>query len=75
MRWLLMCLVFFFVAPAGAGYLPDISIYDSKVDNKTVWILVDDCAVKIDKSKIKDTSYVIDEIERFCNLKIEKKAK
>lgn len=52
----------------------DISYFDSTTNPKLSWVLVDDCAVPILRSKVKDTCYVLHKVNNFCqlDLKLEK---
>ncbi len=46
----------------------DISYFDSATNPKISIVLVDDCAVKVPKNKVKDTCFIIKKISDFCNL-------
>ena len=46
----------------------DLQFIDSKVSPKVSWVLVDDCAVPILKTKVGDQCYVLKKVNDFCHL-------
>ncbi len=48
----------------------EVQIFDSKVDNKISWILVDDCLVEVPKGKLKNTCFILKKVNKECNLKL-----
>lgn len=52
----------------------EISYFDSVTNPKLSWVLVDDCAVPVLRSKVKDECYVMQRVNNFCHLdlKLEK---
>jgi len=51
----------------------EISIFDSKVDPKLSWVLVEDCLVPVLKAKMQDICYVLKKVDSTCNLKLDMK--
>ena len=51
---------------------PDIAIIDSKVHPGKSWVLVDDCAVEVKTSEIKDNpDKVVKQVNDFCGLSLD----
>lgn len=51
---------------------PEISIYDSKTHSGKSWVLVDDCAVEVKTSDLKDhPDDVVNKVNEFCGLALD----
>lgn len=60
-----------FVLLVATAYVPDISIYDSRTDKSKVWMLIDDCPVELDKSKLNNIKYVEKQIKNVCHMDLD----
>ncbi len=59
--WLFLTLS---LAHAGS---PSVEFIDSRDDNSITWLLIDDCAVPLKKTKLKDDVYIDAQIEKICH--------
>jgi hypothetical protein len=51
----------------------EISYFQSDSNSKIEWVVVDDCAVQIEKAKMRDECYVLKKVNDFCHLDLDLK--
>ena len=62
-----------FVLIVSPSHAVEINYFQSDVNPKIEWLLVDDCAVMIEKVKVKDECYVLKKVNNFCKMDLDLK--
>jgi hypothetical protein len=56
-----------------SAHAVEISYFQSDSDKNIEWVLVDDCAVRVPKSEVKNICTILNKVNEFCKLDLDLK--